>query len=575
MFHGYAGIWDNGSPRFYNHGNSTIAEAGFARLAGINMWTVALSAGEQGDAVLKQVANPDQAYTSDPTGLSDVFAKIAGSIASAVKDAQAVDPMGAGFEIPAPNVGKIKIESVPSDPAPRYDTGTPTITWNPGTLATPIEPGSDIRYAEIKYRVTINDKILDAHPNKNGEYLTNGDAQLNYTDSNGKPQSVSFPKPTVKPTLYVIEKKLYDESGNQVQTNKKFSAEVSATNYKRNYELNAAQGKGRVMTDLRLTTDYSVKEIGDLSNYSVTYETFQNGQSTTGQETSEPPTFKATDNGQKFTVVIHNRPAVGALAITKVLNDKTSAEKATNATYTGTYQCTKGSTVTAKGTWNITGAGNATLTPEANTPEPTKIPVNSNCTVNENKLESSHEISTDFYTWADPVYSDQPVTIAKDKTSTVTVTNALTENLGSLTWKKVDGNDLLGGSEWELTGPGGTVQKIHDCISESSVCAGPDKDPEAGKFKLEGVKWGKYTLVETLAPAGYIVDTTVRTVSIGDEAKTLQGNFGEIQNTKVVAPTIPLTGGISRDAYIIVGLATVALGLAMTGAYAVRRKAHN
>lgn len=95
-----------------------------------------------------------------------------------------------------------------------------------------------------------------------------------------------------------------------------------------------------------------------------------------------------------------------------------------------------------------------------------------------------------------------------------TYTNAEKQNPGSATWSKVDDQqpaNLLGGSEWTITGPGhseGTV--ITDCTSEP--CEGSlDKDPEPGEFRLEGLVWGQYTVTETSAPVGYVLDPTPHT----------------------------------------------------------------
>ena len=93
---------------------------------------------------------------------------------------------------------------------------------------------------------------------------------------------------------------------------------------------------------------------------------------------------------------------------------------------------------------------------------------------------------------------------------------------------------------------------------------------------LINLEWGEYTLVETLAPAGYIVDKTEHKFTIGDLEGTdgLNIDLGDITNTKVDGPTIPLTGGISRDAFLLGGGMFIALGLLVYGAYAIRRRAN-
>ena len=102
------------------------------------------------------MASPESYYTSDPAGLADVFDIIAGEIGAAVKDAKVTDPMGGGFQVPIGEVTKMTA----TQGEPSYDTGTKTITWNPGTLTTELPGDSTIKYAELKYRVELNDDIL-------------------------------------------------------------------------------------------------------------------------------------------------------------------------------------------------------------------------------------------------------------------------------------------------------------------------------------------------------------------------------------------------------------------------------
>lgn len=102
---------------------------------------------------------------------------------------------------------------------------------------------------------------------------------------------------------------------------------------------------------------------------------------------------------------------------------------------------------------------------------------------------------------------------------------------GMVTWNKVDktdGTKLLGGSEWTLTrtknfswvnGKASYTEAneelaiITDCVDSSETqCAAStdayaDIDGKAGQFKIMGLAWGEYKLVEKKAPAGYDLDS--------------------------------------------------------------------
>lgn len=131
-----------------------------------------------------------------------------------------------------------------------------------------------------------------------------------------------------------------------------------------------------------------------------------------------------------------------------------------------------------------------------------------------------------------------------------------TRNTGTISWNKVssDSNNgkKLSGSKWKLTKTknfgwndkdkaeytdiASADQKlitITDCVpaenktAAETTCSAPagaaegqpyDVDPAAGQFKLEGLDWGTYTLVETKAPDGYDVDSTVRTFTFGPKS---------------------------------------------------------
>ena len=156
-----------------------------------------------------------------------------------------------------------------------------------------------------------------------------------------------------------------------------------------------------------------------------------------------------------------------------------------------------------------------------------------------------------------------------------------TRNTGTISWNKVssDSNNgkKLSGSEWKLTKTknfgwndkdkaeytdiASADQKlitITDCVpaenktAAETTCSAPagaaegqpyDVDPAAGQFKLEGLDWGTYTLVETKAPDGYDVDSTVRTFTFGlVEGSDVTGNWN---SNSVAEGTADKTGAFT------------------------------
>ena len=93
---------------------------------------------------------------------------------------------------------------------------------------------------------------------------------------------------------------------------------------------------------------------------------------------------------------------------------------------------------------------------------------------------------------------------------------------GTLIWYKNDDlGNLLGGATFK-------VCRTHDYVSDDGsfveitpVCVefvdnnAPDIDPDAGEFKLDGLVLGRYTVQETVPPAGYTGDLTrIETVDL-------------------------------------------------------------
>lgn len=135
---------------------------------------------------------------------------------------------------------------------------------------------------------------------------------------------------------------------------------------------------------------------------------------------------------------------------------------------------------------------------------------------------------------------------------------------GTVEWQKVDAaatSDRLAGSEWSLTGPGGTgpAVTVIDCEAAPCSASGIDTDPRPGYLSVTGLEWGTYTLVETAAPDGYLLDSEPRPLTIAASALTV--DLGPIENAPIPPLTLPLTGGTGPAPYLLGGGALLLLAL--------------
>jgi uncharacterized surface anchored protein len=132
---------------------------------------------------------------------------------------------------------------------------------------------------------------------------------------------------------------------------------------------------------------------------------------------------------------------------------------------------------------------------------------------------------------------------------------------GSVSWSKTDeSGHPLSGSEWTLTptDPAGGAVTVTDNIGQAGY-QGLDTDTAAGKFNVKNLKWGKYTLQESKAPAGYVLPTTTYPFEITATGLTETVNNGKaITNKQQTPPLLPLTGGPATDAFIFAGAGLLA-----------------
>ncbi len=142
---------------------------------------------------------------------------------------------------------------------------------------------------------------------------------------------------------------------------------------------------------------------------------------------------------------------------------------------------------------------------------------------------------------------------------------------GRVTWTKV-GDDgartALAGSEWSLRRGGDAPVTVTDCVG--SPCTGEDADPVAGAFRVDDLDWGGYTLQETTAPAGYVLDTTPHEFTVG--ATALDVGLAPIVNRQQPPLILPFTGGMSADAFTIAGLGGAVIAMATFALRRIRRR---
>ncbi len=193
------------------NGSATIYEAGLVKATGAEILTMAVSAGTNGEAVLKACASKDDYYFSATA--SNMVDKLA-TIASHIKYAATVnaglgvvDPMGEYFDLVG-NASNITV----SQGSFTYDAKTETINWMTGNIVegTP---------ATMTYRVTVD-------PNKVGEmnpdtaYPTNKTTTFNYIDVNGNTTSKDFvvPKVSISKGTIVVNGYLVNEAGQPINS---------------------------------------------------------------------------------------------------------------------------------------------------------------------------------------------------------------------------------------------------------------------------------------------------------------------------------------------------------------------
>lgn len=152
---------------------------------------------------------------------------------------------------------------------------------------------------------------------------------------------------------------------------------------------------------------------------------------------------------------------------------------------------------------------------------------------------------------------------------------------GTVEWVKTDstGENGLTGSEWSLTytdndGTTATCSITDDGITgtgngdapcgitadNASIQHGrPDGTKPRGMFIITGLPWGDYTLVETKAPNGFVIDRTEHRFSITPTTPSMSVDLGSIKNVPTVG--MPSTDGQHNYAIIMLIIMGIIAGM--------------
>ncbi|WP_092534106.1 DUF5979 domain-containing protein [Actinomyces ruminicola] len=176
-----------------------------------------------------------------------------------------------------------------------------------------------------------------------------------------------------------------------------------------------------------------------------------------GVPTITDPVKVTSEDASSGTVTVTNtiERVRAEVNLNKVLSGELATQFGADNTYSGAFTCTHAGDADVTGTWSVDGAGNAAITYDGGQPPF----VDSTCTPTED-LDASGAPDTDpSFSWGEPAYAD--ATVTADGTASMTVTNTVNRDMGSLTAAKTvigETNGLKDGQTFTLnatcTAPG-------------------------------------------------------------------------------------------------------------------------
>lgn len=258
----------------YAHQKSTVLEAKRLRedpnigldtlySVGVGFETYTGQALEIAVRTLSRIADSGKFYdVRNAERLTATFEEIAKtiSIKSAMRDFKIVDIMGKGFTVT--DESKIKV----SEGKTSFDRNSETINWDIETVTKCVATKSDVRYAELTYRIEINDDILTlpgSKTNQHEKFITNAVTDLTYTDNlKDEKKTLSIDSPKVDPVLLKVKKVLLDSNGKLLNEDITFTINVTndLKTYDERHELSPKEDY-KWRTTLRDEGTYLVDEI--------------------------------------------------------------------------------------------------------------------------------------------------------------------------------------------------------------------------------------------------------------------------------------------------------------------------
>ena len=261
--------------RHIHNGFAAIKAGEDARVGFDGLFTIAVEAGTTGTSILEDIASPGLAYsTDDPAELEEIYDEIGTQISTqfALRNVELTDEMGDGFSL-------IDGTLVTSEGNTSVDAND-TITWtiDPG-VQNLVEGTTDVRFAEMTYRIEINDSILDLDGAKTDDqklFETNKITQLAYTDTDDQEQTIDITSPEVDPVLLKIKKILEGVE----QDDRLFVVQVSNDEFNYNQTESLVPNDDYIwITTLRHEGIYDVGETSvtgpgmtDLDQFIISYE---------------------------------------------------------------------------------------------------------------------------------------------------------------------------------------------------------------------------------------------------------------------------------------------------------------